>query len=68
MSSHVSAPVSNTAQLPYVVKTHHTTPPSSQGGADTSKHGPAFTISLSVNAQAALKGKENHTTKMGDGH
>ncbi len=68
MTAPVSAPVSNTAKLPYVVQTHHSTPPSSQGGAETSKHGPAFTISLSVNAQAALKGKQNHTTKMGDGH
>ncbi len=67
MTAPVSAPVSNTAKLPYVVQTHHTAPPSAQGGADTSRHGPAFTISLSVNAQAALKGKEGHTTKMGDG-
>ena len=68
MASHVSAPISNTAKLPYVVQTHHSAPPSASGGADTSKHGPAFTISLSVNAQAALKGKESHTTTMGDGH
>jgi len=63
----VSAPISNTAKLPYVVQNHHTPPPTASGGAETSKHGPAFTISLSVNAQAALKGKEGHTTKMGDG-
>ena len=67
MTAPVSAPVSNSAKLPYVVQNHHTAPPSSQGGADTRHHGPAFTISLSVNAQAALKGKEGHTTKLGDG-
>ncbi|WP_443748037.1 hypothetical protein [Asticcacaulis solisilvae] len=67
MSSPVSAPVSNTAKLPYVVQTHHSPPPTASGGADTGKHGPAFTISLSANAQAALKGKEGHTTKLGDG-
>ncbi len=68
MSSHVSAPVSNTAKLPYVVQAHHAAPPNASGGAETKHHGPAFTISLSTNAQAALKGKQGHTTKLGDGH
>jgi hypothetical protein len=59
--------IQGTAKLQYVLKAKPVDYVSSQGKAGSGSFGPAFEVTLSKNAQAALKAKMQTTTKFGDG-
>ncbi len=61
MTTPVSAPISNDAQMPFIVQ------PKPMVYPTASAHGPATIVSLSSDAQAQLKSKEIHSSQVGDG-
>jgi hypothetical protein len=59
--------IQGTARLQYVLPPKPVDYVSSQGKSSGDSFGPAFEVTLSKNAQAALKAKMDTTTKFGDG-
>lgn len=59
--------VQGSARVQYVLKPKPVEYVSAAGKSGGDSFGPAFEVTLSKNAQAALKAKEATTTKFGDG-